>query len=182
VWVAERTGPLRRTQQDLCLVAHGRELVCVDARVANRLAALAVERGAVEELAGWSVLRREVGWAGGRIDLLLGRGEARLWLEVKSVTLVEHGLARFPDAPTARGTRQMLKLAELAEQGGGITAAVWFLVLRRDAVAFAAHLAHDPAFAAALRRATGAGVRVLATTCAVELDGVRLHAPVPVLW
>ena len=38
-----------------------------------------------------------------RADFLLGRGDTRCLVEVKSVTLVEGGVALFPDAPTARG-------------------------------------------------------------------------------
>ena len=41
-----------------------------------------------------------------RFDFLLEDSEGSpFYLEVKSVTFVENGIAKFPDAVTARGTR-----------------------------------------------------------------------------
>jgi sugar fermentation stimulation protein A len=162
----------------------------VDARVPNHLAAFAIAQGAVPELDGWKVVRREAVWGRGRIDFLLSRGERSCLLEVKSVTLVTDDdsaapdtvrprrLARFPDAPTLRGARHLAELANAVSEG--LEAAVWFLVLRPDAEAFMPNDATDPAFGAALRRAAAEGVRILAHRCRLDLEGITLDVPLPI--
>ena len=95
------------------------------------------------------------------------------------MTLEREGVALFPDAPTARGARHLEELARLAAAGAG--AAVVFVIQMRGPRRFAPNAAQDPAFAAALRRAAGAGVRVAAYDCVAEPDGLTLGAPVPVV-
>jgi sugar fermentation stimulation protein A len=116
-----------------------------------------------------------------RFDFLLrGRGNRRLALEVKSVTLVEEEVGLFPDAVTARGARHLRELADLAGRAGW-AAAVLFAVQRADVRRVRAAREIDPNFAAALEEARRAGVRVLARRCRVGLDRITLGAPVPVL-
>jgi sugar fermentation stimulation protein A len=81
-----------------------------------------------------------------------------LALEVKSVTLVEDGVALFPDAITARGARHVRELADLARQDGW-EAAILFVLQRDDAHRIEAARSIDPAFADALAEARTAGVR-----------------------
>ncbi len=100
------------------------------------------------------------------------------WVETKSVTLVEGGVALFPDAPTLRGQRHLHQLA--AQAISGERAAVVFVVQRPDAETFMPHAQADPAFAAALAEAARAGVEVHAFRCAVSPDEIRIVAPIPV--
>lgn len=178
LWLAAAREPGRRTGYDLALAMSGHELVSVDARVPNHLLGLALERGAIPELAGYTDVRREVRLSHSRLDFVLGDGDSRCLLEVKSVTLVVDGVALFPDAPTLRGQRHLELLASACHNGEA--AAVLFLVQRSDASALAPHRAADPAFAYALREAARAGVQVLAYRCQVTLEGIGLLGPLPV--
>ncbi|SDI98566.1 sugar fermentation stimulation protein [Natribacillus halophilus] len=92
---------------------------------------------------------------------------------MKSVTLAEDGVAYFPDAVTARGTRHVQKLADIQEAGTH-EAAVLFVVQRGDVknVRPATHI--DPKFSAALQQAATRGVQMLAMTTDVDLHGVTL--------
>ncbi|MBI4413438.1 MAG: DNA/RNA nuclease SfsA [candidate division NC10 bacterium] len=171
-------GVARRTGGDLCLVRHAGRWVCVDNRVAVPVVAAALGAGRAPGLSGWQVLRREVRVGRHRFDLLLRRAGRRALCEVKSVTLVEGGVARFPDAPTARGTAHMKTLGARARRGGA--AVVCFLIQRADAAAFAPHAAHDPAFAAACRAAVFSGVLLRAYTCRVTPGGIAPLRRVPV--
>jgi len=171
-------GAARRTAGDLCLVRHAGTWVCVDNRVAVAVVAAALGAGWVPGLSGWRVLRREVRVGRHRFDLLLGRDRRRALCEVKSVTLVEAGVARFPDAPTARGTAHMKTLGARARRGGA--AVVCFLIQRPDAAALVPHAVHDPAFAAACRTAASGGVLLRAYTCRVTPGGIALARRVPV--
>ena len=99
-------------------------------------------------------------------------------LEVKSVTLVEDGVALFPDAVTERGARHVRELAELAEQDDW-EAAVLFVLQRSDGQEIRAARSIDPKFADALAEAKAAGVRVLGRRCHVFQDRVELGGAVP---
>jgi sugar fermentation stimulation protein A len=98
---------------------------------------------------------------------------------VKSVTLVQDGVALFPDAPTIRGRTHLEHLIAARQQG--LAAVVLFVIQRADVHAFAPNRLADPEFCATLRSAIRAGVRVQALTCHVDPMGVRLAASVPVL-
>lgn len=91
--------------------------VMLDTHYSNTVAAGLISRQRIPQLAGWQVLKREVPFGHSRFDLLLGRGEERFILEVKSCTLFGERLAMFPDAVTERGRKHLEELAQLAGQG-----------------------------------------------------------------
>lgn len=101
-----------------------------------------------------------------------------LLVETKSCNLVVDGLALFPDAPTKRGTRHLLELAE-AVKDGMRAAVVWF-VQRDDARRLAAHRDADPAFARAMQEAAANGVELYAYRCHVDPSGVRVIGQIPI--
>jgi sugar fermentation stimulation protein A len=170
VWYVPATGETaRKTTGDLVLVERDGTRVAVDARLPNHLVAEALAEERLAPLAGYTSYRREVASGHSRLDLLLEGPPGRCWLEVKSVTLVEEEVARFPDAPTVRGVRHLEELA--ARRAAGDRAVVVFVVQRGDAVAFGPHASADPAFGEALRRVHAAGVEVLVWRCGVSLLG-----------
>ncbi|BAS27300.1 DNA/RNA nuclease SfsA [Limnochorda pilosa] len=177
------TDPARRTCGDLVLVqAAGRDRtgwVSVDARLPGRLALRILELGLLARAPRLSELRQEVCFRQSRLDLAgteSGTGRP-FWGEAKSVTLVQEGVALFPDAPTDRGRRHLEELIEARRIGA--LAMVLFVILRDDARAFAPYAANDPAFARTLRRAHEAGVQVRAAACSVSPEGVRWLRELP---
>jgi len=182
LWVCPSADPTRRTAWTAFLAESpaGEGWVSLDTTLPNRLIRRAIEAGGLPELEGWRLERAEWPHGGSRFDFLLARPKdgRRLVLEVKSVGLVDDGVALFPDAPTARGARHLRELAAIAARDGW-EAAVLFVVQRGDAreVRAAAHI--DPAFAAALDDAARAGVGVLARRCEVRLDRVVLGPRLP---
>jgi hypothetical protein len=91
-------------------------MVSVDARRPNPLLHEALLAGRLPPFAGYRTIRREVCLGESRLDFLLEDQERRCWIETKSVTLVENGVALFPDALTVRGRRH---LAALRAGGAG---------------------------------------------------------------
>ena len=178
LWLAPVDATGRVTSYDVLLVDHDGVLVSVMPRLANRVLEEALH-------AGWLMgqrypdLRREVRLGASRIDLLLSGPSGRCWVEAKSCSLVEEGLALFPDAPTARGTRHLRELVEAVQQGDA--AAVVFVIPRGDAVRLAPHRVMDPAFAQTLGEARRYGVRVHALACDVSREEIRVSREVPVL-
>jgi len=177
-WLAEFDNPRRKTRFDLKLVRYAGVLISVDARLPNSLCAEALTAGRLEPFVGYSDVEREVRLGGSRLDFrLTGPGDV-CWMEVKSVTLVERGVARFPDAPTARGTRHVEEVTAAVRRGE--RAAIVFVIQRPDAVRFSPHDQADPVFSAALRDAAWAGVSVYAWTCRVSRRAIAITEQVPV--
>ncbi len=172
-------GSARRTPYTVVLVRNRRRWVSVVPALANNVLVSALARNRVPGLRGARVLAREIRHGRSRFDFLLLRRGRRLLVEVKSATLVEDGVALFPDAPTARGARHVRELTEHARRGGH--AAIVFVVQRSDARALRPHAGNDPALASALRDASRAGVRVLAYACRVTPQGVTLERRIPVV-
>lgn len=179
-FLVPRPSPKRRTPFDLLLVSLGGVLVSVDARLPARLLAEAIVEERLPPFAGATSVQPEVRVGHGRLDLRLEGQWGTCWVEAKSVTLVEDGVALFPDAPTARGRRHLEELASLARRGD--RAAMVFVVQRPDAEAFAPNARADPRFARVLSEAVSHGVEVYAYRCLVTREALSVvPAPLPVL-
>jgi sugar fermentation stimulation protein A len=181
IWLRPASNPNRKTRWTAVLVESpsGEELVSLDTTLPNRLVGEALRSRALEELGEWEFVRGEVTMGRSRLDFLLAHPDGRqLALEVKSVTLVDDGVALFPDAVTERGARHVRELAQLAAQDGW-EAAVLFVLQRSDGQEVRAARGIDPMFAEALTEAKTAGVRILGRRCHVFHDRVELGQAVP---
>jgi len=177
-WLAEFDSLHRKTSYDLVLVQYAGVLVSVDARLPNTLVAEALAEDRLEPFRRYDHVAREVRRGESRLDFCLSGPAGLCWVEVKSVTLVEEGVARFPDAPTIRGTRHLRELTAAVGQGEG--AAVVFVIQRPDASCFAPHIQADAAFGAALWEAASVGVGIYAWTCEVSERSVIIDGQIPV--
>jgi len=186
VWLQPASNPHRKTRWSAVLTEapDGVGLVSIDTGLPNRLIHAALQAGAMEEFSQWELVRREYPLGRSRFDFLLEEDETqgrnrKLVLEVKSVTLVEDGVALFPDAVTERGARHVLELAEIARRHAW-EAAILFVLQRSDAGEIRAARSIDERFADALSRAAEAGVHVYGRRCRVAEDGMELGERVEV--
>ena len=178
VLVRPVTGEHRKTKFDLVLVDMGSALASADARMPNALVAEGVANGHLQQFAGYPEVRREVTFGDSRLDLMLEGPSGRCYIEAKSVTLVQKGVALFPDAPTVRGAKHLRTLKAVLEVGH--RAAVVFVIQRPDASQFATSDPSDPALAYALRSAVAAGVEAYAYNCQVTEQSIRLDQSLPI--
>ena len=182
LWLRPASNPGRRTRWSAVLVEapDGAGPVSLDTTLANRLVRAALEGEGLPELRPWTLERAEAVHGRSRFDFSLrNESDERLWLEVKSVTLVEDRVGRFPDAVSARAARHLRELAAIAIAGQD-HAAVLFVAQRGDArrVEPAAHI--DPDFGVAWTEARQAGVRFLARRCTLDLERICLAEQLPV--
>ncbi|PVU71301.1 hypothetical protein DDW08_04435 [Vulcanisaeta sp. SCGC AB-777_J10] len=85
-----------KTRYYLVAVDLGDELVLVNSAIHNDIVAWLVSNGIV--LRRYQVVRREPVFGSGRFDLLLRSPSGKeAFMEVKGVTLVDNGVAKFPD-------------------------------------------------------------------------------------
>ncbi len=168
----------RRTSHDLVAVLYQGHWVGIDSRQPNRLVAEALKGNELAFLRGYNLEQEEPSYSGGRFDFLLQHKGQKLYLEVKSVTLVSEGVALFPDAPTRRGSRHVRELEQLTL--GASKALLLFVIQREDADCFSPHALQDPEFAERVRSAHGSGVELRAIKCRVTERGISLDQEVPV--
>ncbi len=180
VYLSLHKKPGRKLPYTWELIDMGVSLVGVNTLVPNRLVKKAAQDGAIETLSGYSCVRSEVKvFEHSRIDLLFTAPNRRdCFVEVKNCTLVERGLALFPDAVTARGKKHLEDLTALVSQGH--RALIFLLVQRMDASAFAPADSIDPNWGKALRRAASAGVQIVVFDTAISTEGICINKSLPV--
>ena len=144
----------------------------VNTSVPNRLLESMFHAGVLDWMKGYDVLKREAVNGESRLDgLLTGPGLPDLWVECKNVTLVEDGVAAFPDAVTARGAKHLRTLMDI--RASGARAAMLYIIQRPDGACFSAADYVDPVYAEALREAAAKGVEVYPVVVDIDTDGIR---------
>jgi sugar fermentation stimulation protein A len=174
---AEKEG--RKTKYSLIAVYKGDVLVNMDSQAPNQMAAEALAEGKIKEIGEVEFLKREVKYENSRFDLYYQKGNQKGFIEVKGVTLEENSVAKFPDAPTERGAKHLRELIKAKQEG--YEAAVLFVVQMKGIKEFRPNAEWDPAFTAALREASAAGVKILAYDCRVEVGKVWMENQIPVI-
>ncbi len=173
--------------------------VGVDTGLAVPLVEEAIGAGLLPKLTGYPNLYREVRYGRtqtSRIDILLSRGgtqppsdgkrprkaarvlpegDERVYIEVKNTTLVQDGVAMFPDAVTERGQKHLEELIDVVQSGQ--RAAMVFCIQRTDCARFAPADAIDPVYGKLLRAALASGVeayalRVRPSPTAIAIDAL----------
>ena len=111
----------------------------------NTVAGWLIKNRRIPGLEDYSIEKPEFTVGRSRFDFLLKKGNDRMLLEVKSCTLFHDGLAMFPDAVTARGTKHLEHLA-----GSSMDGAVLFVVHSPSVHYFLPEYHVDPEFSKAL--------------------------------
>ena len=176
VWLKPTPRPGRKTAYDLVLVEAQGTLVSSDARLPNALVAESLQDGLLGETRAPSSVTRESQFGESRFDLLLESEDGKLYVEVKSVTLIENGVGLFPDSPTIRGAKHLNTLVHAVDAGH--RGAVVFVVQRADCHSFAINQPADPMLAEAFQYAVKRGVSAFAYNCEVTTREVRIRPQV----
>ena len=139
-------------------------LIGINTMLANKLVKEAIEKGRISELHDFSKIETEVpyGEEKSRIDLLLTQNDGqKCYIEVKNVTAsFEPGVAAFPDAVTARGTKHLRELELMVRQGH--RGVILFCVQRDDIQTVRAAEEIDSLYAQTLAEVQKNGVEILA--------------------
>lgn len=156
VYLEKNTNPKRKTAYSLISVEKDGALVNVDSQAPNKM----VKEWLEKTESGIVTLKPETVFGDSRFDFYLETDKKKEWIEVKGVTLVEDGIALFPDAPTERGVKHIEELCRAVEEG--YQARLIFVIQRKDAQLFKPHRERHPAFAEALAKAAEKGVTIAA--------------------
>lgn len=176
VWYSTSSNPKRKYpfSWELCEKSNG-DIICVNTIRANQLVEEAITNNVIQELTGYTSLKREVkyGNENSKIDFLLSnRDGPDAFVEVKSVTLLENDQGYFPDAVTTRGQKHLRELIEIANSGQ--RAVLLFAILHAgiDSVKPAKHV--DKKYTELLHLAEKSGVEILAYKASISPNSIKL--------
>ena len=182
VWLKPADNPNRKTKFSLHFVENKGVLVSLFSQQANSIVYDAIVDGKINELAGYDYHQREKTVDNSRIDIYLANHEDdccgmnfltdSCYVEVKGVTLIVDGEARFPDAPTERGAKHLKELIKLKKDGNRCV--VFFLIQHPAGKFFRPNWENDPVFSQTLNEAHDAGVEILVYRCDNRLDDIEL--------
>ena len=181
VYLERGSSPTRRTPYDLIAVEKICEgartlLINMDSQCPNSLVAEWLPESGL--FSPGASIRREVTYGDSRFDLYVEDGDRRAFIEVKGVTLENDGVAMFPDAPTERGVKHLMGLADCVSLG--YEAYLVFVIQMKGAGVFKPNRATHAIFADALLYAKRAGVSILAYDSAVSPDEIYIDSPISV--
>ena len=169
----------RKTRFTTVMVCHKGQFISLVSTLPNQFVKESLIKNNLPMFRNYKLIRSEVTVGKHRFDFLLESPKGNpFYLEIKSVTYVENGIAQFPDAVTERGARHAMALAELVAQGN--KAGILFVCQRRDGKLFKPMWKRDPKFGEALVQAYNCGVKVWCVTCAVTLKSITLLREIPV--
>ncbi len=178
VFLSESSNPRRKLKYTWELIKIPGTMIGINTQVPNKLVKQAIENDLIEELSGYSRVKAEIKTSRHtRLDLLLEDNKDRkCYVEIKNCTLVENGVAMFPDAVTTRGQKHLDELVQLVTMGHrGI---IFYLIQRMDAKSFKPADMIDKTYAEKLRRAVGKGVEVIIRDTVINTDTIRIGKPV----
>lgn len=179
VFLSQHDNPRRKLKYTWELIGMPTSLVGVNTLVPNRLVAQAVRDGDIALLSEYDTVTTEVKInAHSRLDLKLSHPNRRpCYIEIKNCTLVDKGVARFPDARTVRGRKHLRELAQLRQNGARTV--MFFVVQRSDAYRFTPADAIDPEYGQTLRQVAAEGVEIIVYDVTIDLSGIALNKQLP---
>lgn len=178
VYLSRYNNPKRRLKYTWEMIEMPTSLVGVNTLVPNKLVKAAIMSGEVPELSGFDAVRSEVKYGqNSRIDLLLEQGNSRCFVEVKNCTLVEDGVAYFPDAVTSRGLKHLVELQHQVRLGD--RAVMFYLIQRMDARLFKSADHIDPAYGRELKKAVKKGVELIVYDVKIDFEKISLNEAIP---
>lgn len=173
-YISHHPDPKRKLKYTLELTSNGKTLIGVNTSLTNKIAAEALEQKLIPELAMFDVIVPEQKILDSRIDFYLENSakSESAYVEVKNVTLVEDGVALFPDAVSTRGQKHLKDLIEIKKMGH--RAVMLYIVNREDATVFSPAKLVDPLYSELLQSAKEQGVEIYIYSCKLSAKEITL--------
>ncbi|TYQ15132.1 UNVERIFIED_CONTAM: sugar fermentation stimulation protein A [Acetivibrio alkalicellulosi] len=172
VVLEESQNKERKTRYSLIAAYKDNMLINIDSQVPNQVVFEAVKQGKIEELKNISHIRKETKYKNSRFDLYYEKEGLKGFVEIKGVTLEKDGIAKFPDAPTQRGTKHIYEIINSSENG--YQSFIFFLIQFRGVKYFTPNRIMDESFAYALKEAHNKGIAILVYDSIVTENGIDL--------
>jgi sugar fermentation stimulation protein A len=180
VWLSISDNPKRKYPHTWELIKVPDTYIGINTLVPNRLVKLAIEQGLINELSEYTKVTSEVKTSEHtRLDLLLEKSDdQKCYVEIKNCTLVEDGIASFPDAVTTRGQKHLEELEHLVAKGH--KGVIFYLIQRTDATIFKPADTIDKVYGEKLRKAVQNGVKIITRDTRINTRVIQVEKAVPV--
>lgn len=171
----------RKTSYDLITVVKNNRLINMDSQVPNKVIYEELSKGNDILNIGKPLTRikPETIFKKSRFDIYAECENAKIFAEIKGVTLEENNIALFPDAPTERGLKHISELIEAKEQG--YDTFIIFLIQMENISHFSPNYKTHAEFGNALKNAESSGVKILAFDSIITEESIVLNKPVNVI-
>ncbi len=167
----------RKTNYDTVFVEHKGQLISLISTLPNAFVKESLMTNSLPIYRKYKLIKPEVAIKNHRIDFLLEHQNGDFfYLEVKSVTFVQNGITKFPDAVTRRGLLHLKLLQKLISQG--YQAGVLFVCQRQDASSFQPMWERDPHFSSALVEAYSKGVKINCITLNISKSEITFNTEI----
>ena len=179
VWLSKSDNPKRKLKYTWELIKVAGTMIGINTQVPNKLVRQSIENDLIKELSGYDRVKAEIKTSSHtRLDLLLEKrtGE-KCYVEIKNCTLVEDGVAMFPDAVTLRGQKHLDELEHLVSLGH--RGVIFFLIQRMDARVFQPAAMIDKIYAEKLKKAKKNGVEVIIKEASLDTKMIRIGKSIP---
>ncbi len=177
VYLTPVNDPKRKTKFTWEMIFINGNWVGVNTSIPNLLAFEAIRDGKIEQLKGYTTVKREVTFGDSRFDIYAENDSEKCFVEVKNVTMKAGEFARFPDAVTTRGRKHLETLIRVKKQG--IRAAMLYVIQRMDVEKFGPATDIDPDYAKSLRKAFKSGVEIIPVQARVTPENIEIIRELP---
>ena len=177
VYLEIAENPDRKTKYDLITVEKDNTLVNIDSQAPNKVIEEWLKKGKI--FSKKAVIKREFTYKKSRFDFYVEDGKRKAFIEVKGVTLERDGIAYFPDAPTERGVKHIHELQSSLKEG--FEAYIIFVIQMKNVKELRPNDVTHKAFGDALRKASKAGVKILALDCIIKPDSITAEQQIAVV-
>ena len=179
VWLSTSSVKTRKYPHTWELVETAAGMACIHSAKANKVVREAFESGLVPGFEAYRDIRSEVKYGqNSRADLLLQGEGQRVFVEVKSVTLLgDEGWGAFPDAVSERGRKHLRELQGICD--AQTRAVLFFCVFHSGIQSVCSAGDIDPRYRQALVEAMAAGVEVMAWQATLTPKEIILSHTLP---
>ena len=168
----------RKTRFSTIMVLHNGFYISLVSTLPNKFVKQAIVKKKLPILKDYKIISAEYTIGNHRIDFLLKNLKNEdFFLEVKSVTLSEKGIAKFPDAITTRGLKHVKLLTDMVKNGKN--AGILFVCQRSDVNLFKPMWERDPKFSQALLTGFNSGLKVWCISTELSKEHMTFKKIIP---
>lgn len=180
VWLSKSDNPKRKLKYTWELILTPDTMIGINTQVPNKLVKQSIENNLIQELSGYDKVKAEIKTSDHtRLDLLLEKNTGeKCYVEIKNCTMVEDGIAMFPDAVTTRGQKHLDELEHLVSLGH--RGVIFYLIQRMDALSFKPASMVDPVYAEKLKKVVLNGVEIITRDTIVDTKVISIGKSIPV--
>ncbi len=168
----------RKTKFSTIMVFHNGHYISLVSTLPNKFIKEALDKKELPIFKKYKLVSTEFTVGNHRIDFLLKNLENEdFLLEVKSVTFLDNGIAKFPDAITSRGLKHIKLLTEIVKKGKN--AGILFVCQRSDVNFFKPMWERDFKFSQALLDGFNVGLKVWCISTELSKEHMTFKKIIP---